>query len=176
MTGPLSEPTPQKRPAYESATRLAQPPPYDPAVKRPISIVAGALLVLLRVVAGAFVIALLLLDNGAWAKDLEVLSDGVDVTTEAASLGLVLYVWIAGIGLVIQLVLGVFILRGQNFARVLVMIFSTISITTAFLGWWFEGQEITIDGTLLTLALDILILLALSSRSASAYARRNERL
>ena len=41
--------------------------------------------------------------------------------------------------------------------------------------WWAQGQEITINGALLSLSLDILVLLALSSRSAAAYARRNER-
>jgi hypothetical protein len=59
---------------------------------------------------------------------------------------------------------------------VTVMAFSVISITGAFIQWWSEDQEITISGSLLTLGLDILILLALSSRSAAAYARRNERL
>ena len=37
------------------------------------------------------------------------------------------------------------------------------------------GEEITLEGTFVSLSLDILVLLALSSRSAAAYARRNER-
>jgi hypothetical protein len=55
------------------------------------------------------------------------------------------------------------------------MTFSAISITGSFIQWWTGNQVITITGSLLTLGLDILILLALSSRSAAAYARRNER-
>ena len=49
-----------------------------------------------------------------------------------------------------------------------------ISISASFLQWWAGGHEITITTTLLSIGLDILILLALSSRSAAAYARRNE--
>jgi hypothetical protein len=55
------------------------------------------------------------------------------------------------------------------------MSFSALSIATSFAQWWAESQEITITNTLLGLGLDILILLALSSRSAAAYARRNDR-
>ena len=41
--------------------------------------------------------------------------------------------------------------------------------------WWAQGQEITLQSTFLSLSLDILILLALSSQSAAAYARRGEK-
>ena len=68
-----------------------------------------------------------------------------------------------------------FILIGHNWARVMIMTFSSISITGSFIQWWAGGLELKITGSLLTLGLDILILLALSSRSAAAYARRNER-
>jgi hypothetical protein len=50
-----------------------------------------------------------------------------------------------------------------------------LSISTAFTGWWAQGQDIRVGTTLVTLALDILILLALSSRSAAAYAHRRRR-
>jgi predicted membrane chloride channel (bestrophin family) len=58
---------------------------------------------------------------------------------------------------------------------VLVMLFSVFSITTSFTAWWVAGEEIKIETTFLSLSLDILVLLALSSRSAAAYARRKER-
>ena len=46
---------------------------------------------------------------------------------------------------------------------------------TAFVSWWVRDQEITLQTTLLSLAVDILVLLALSSRSTAAYARRREK-
>jgi hypothetical protein len=55
------------------------------------------------------------------------------------------------------------------------MIIAVGSISTSFFAWWVQGQEITLDSTFVSLSLDILVLLALSSRSAAAYARRNER-
>jgi hypothetical protein len=171
----VSEPVrePAKRAAFESATRLAQPPAFDPAMKRPVSIVAGAVLVLLRVVSGVLVLASLLL-GGSPSEAFGQLVDA-DLTQDEAAVGLAVYVGVVGAGLVIQLVLGILILRGVNFVRVWVMVFSVISIVSAFVGWWWEGQEIRLTGTLLSLSLDILILLALSSRSAAAYARRKER-
>jgi hypothetical protein len=163
---------PAKRAAYEPASRLAQPTAYDPDMKRPVSIVAGAVLVLLRVVSGAFVLVTLLLGRTP-AEALDQLVD-TDLTQQEALYGLTAYAVIVGVGLVVQFVLGILILRGVNFVRVLVMVFSVISIVTAFAGWWWEGQEIRLTGTLLSLSLDILILLALSSRSAAAYTRRKE--
>ena len=54
MTAEL--PAPHKRPAYEPAKRLLKPPRFDPEMKRPISTVAGVLLILLRVIAGVVVL------------------------------------------------------------------------------------------------------------------------
>ena len=59
---------------------------------------------------------------------------------------------------------------GRNWARVVVMVFSTLSIASSFVAWWAQGQEITLQSTFLSLSLDILILLAVSSQSAAAYA------
>ena len=54
------------------------------------------------------------------------------------------------------------------------MILATLSIVVSWLDY-VAGQEITIRTTLVTLALDILVLLALSSRAARAYAQRPRR-
>lgn len=48
-------------------------------------------------------------------------------------------------------------------------------ITWAFVSWLTNDGHLAFGGTLYSLALDVLILLALSSQSAAAYARRNER-
>ena len=61
---------------------------------------------------------------------------------------------------------------GLNWPRIVVMTISTFSISASFVTWWVGDQEITLQTTFLTIALDILVMLALSSRSARAYARR----
>jgi len=55
------------------------------------------------------------------------------------------------------------------------MVFAVVSISTAFTTWFLREQEITLRTSLLAVGLDVLILLALSSRSAAAYSRRRER-
>ena len=166
---------PHKRPAFEPAAELLKPVAFDPEMKRPIATVAGAVLVLLRVLAGVLFIASVLLAWPTWVHELDVTIEDAASTPQLAELSLAFIVILVGGFLLIDLVLAFFILGGHNWARVIVMTFSALSITTAFLQWWAEGQEITITNTLLGLGLDILILLALSSRSAAAYARRNER-
>jgi hypothetical protein len=52
------------------------------------------------------------------------------------------------------------------------MVFATLSITLSAIDYFGADAEITLRTTLITLALDILVLLALSSRNARAYARR----
>ena len=166
---------PNKRPAYEPASELLKPVAYDPAMKRPPSTIAGVLLVFLRVVAGLVVLLTIVLDWGRALTEVDLVVEGMETTpdmTQAALVGVVVFLAVV---LLVDAALALFILTGHNWARVIVMTFSAISITGAFIQWWSEGQEITISGSLLTLGLDILILLALSSRSAAAYARRNER-
>ena len=61
--------------------------------------------------------------------------------------------------------------RGSNLARVLMMCGVTISTISAATSYFVNGEQITIQTTLLTVALDILVLLALSSRDARVWAR-----
>ncbi|KRA25536.1 hypothetical protein ASD65_14745 [Microbacterium sp. Root61] len=166
---------PQKRPAFEPPTRLMKPMAYDPAMRRPISTVAGAVLVLLRVLAGAVWLIELAAHWGSYAAEIDGALEGVEFSPGFVDGTLAVFVGISILVLLVDASLAVLIIRGVNWARVVVMIFSVISITSSFVGWWVQGQEIELRGSLLSLALDILVLLALSSRSAAAYARRNER-
>ena len=168
-------PAPSKRPAYEPASELLKPVSYDPAMKRPVSTIAGVMLVFLRVAAGLIVLLTIVLDWRSALTEVDLTVEGMETTPDMAQAALVAVVILLGVVLLVDAALALFILTGHNWARVTVMTFSAISITGAFVQWWSEGQEITITGSLLTLGLDILILLALSSRSAAAYARRNER-
>lgn len=163
---------PDKRPAFEPAEKLLTPPRYDPTMKRPVTTVAGAVLVLLRVAVG--VVFSYELAN-RWALtggEASASINGVDLSSDAVQLGLTGIVVVSAVVLLIDAVFAVLIYLGWNLPRVIVMVIAVLSISAAFVGWWAEGQEVTIQTSLLTLALDILILLALSSRSAAAYARR----
>lgn len=166
---------PRKRPAFESPVRLARPPVFDPAMTRPISTVAGAALVLLRVAAGVVWLVSLGIQWPSLVHEADAELDGVALTPEQVGMGFAAVAVIVGIVLLADVALAVLILRGRNTPRVIVMTFSTLSIASTFAAWWVQGQEIRIDTTFLTLALDILVLLALSARPAAAYARRFER-
>lgn len=169
---------PGKRPAYEPGALLLSPVRYDPDMPRPSTTVAGVLLVFLRVLAGIFVLLELAREWDSLFGDLVRADTTADAALNDPAVGGILLAVVLGIGgilLLIDAVLGILIYRGHNWPRVLVMLFSVISISTVFTAWWVRGEEITLDGTFLSLSLDILLLLALSSRSAAAYARRNER-
>ncbi|GAA1858877.1 hypothetical protein ACFQZV_01515 [Microbacterium koreense] len=166
--------TPAKRPAFEPASRLLAPTGYEPDMPRPSATVAGALLVGLRVLAGIVIIVVVALnwshfvsETAGQLGDAGADGDAVIVLAVIVALGAVV--------VIIDAVLAFGVLRGNNVARIILMVVSTGSITGVFIGWWAQGQEITLQGTFVSLSLDILILLALSSRSAAAYARRNER-
>lgn len=165
----------RKRAAFESPARLARPLAHDPDMKRPATTVAGAVLVLLRVAAGIlWTLAL----SSIWSElmhGLDAELDGVTFTPEDVSLGLAAVWTIAAVVLGFEVVLAALVLRGRNWPRVFLLLSAVGSISTAFVAWWAQGQEIRVNTTLVTLSLDILVLLALSSRSAAAYARRNER-
>ncbi|GAA3639095.1 hypothetical protein GCM10022200_23150 [Microbacterium awajiense] len=166
---------PHKRPAFEPAERLLQPVEYDPEMRRPLSTVAGAALILLRQLVGVVVLVGFAI---GWESILDALASVSEFDPPAADDNdVVLWFVIAAGGtiLAINSVLAILVYLGRNWPRVIVMSFTVLSISTVFVAWWVQGQEITINGALVSVGLDILILLALSSRSAAAYARRNER-
>ncbi|WP_322410176.1 hypothetical protein [Microbacterium invictum] len=166
---------PKKRVAFEPAERLLQPTGYDPGMKRPPSIVAGALLVVLGVLAGvAWVIA----SSGVWPEwvgEVAAIIGGDDVPDRVEQSTYLLFAVLSGLFLAVEATLALLVFLGVNWARVLVMVFAALTISAAFVRWWVEDQEIEITTTFISLGIDILILLALSSRSAAAYARRRER-
>ena len=165
---------PQKRPAYEPAEKLLIPPRYDPRMKRPATTAAGALLVLLRVTAGVLqvteVAAMWATTPGAAKLTL----GGVNASPDLQRAGLAGFVTVAGAILLVDAAFAVLIYLGYNRPRVIVMVFAVFSISGSFAGWWANGLEITLRTSFVSVALDILILLALSSRSAAAYARRRQ--
>lgn len=170
----MSTPEPHKRPAFEPAARLLRPTGYNPGMPRPASTTAGVVLVLLRVVAGLAVLVGIAAGWGALINGADAKIDGLETTPEGAQAALWLVLVVGGVVIAIDALLAILIFRGHNWPRIVVMLISVISISSAFAAWWAVGDEITISGTFVSLSLDILVLLALSSRSAAAYARRNE--
>lgn len=168
---------PKKRVAFEPAERLLQPAGYDPDMKRPPTIIAGTLLVLLGVLAGA---AWVVASSGVWPEWVgEVAAivggDGGDVPERVEQSTFIVFAAFSAVFLAAEATMALLVFLGVNWARVLVMVFAALTISAAFVRWWAEGQQIEITTTFVSLGIDILILLALSSRSAAAYARRKER-
>jgi hypothetical protein len=163
----------EKRPAFEPPSILAEPVTAPVTMHRPPATVFGALLVLLRVIAGVVWLASLALQwDRILRDDLHIEIEGAD-EAEAAELVLVFILVLGGSILAIDLGLAVLVYFGNNAARLAVMIVATLSITLAAVDYFTGGEDITLRTTLVTLALDILVLLALSSRAARAYARRS---
>ena len=173
MTTPREPRGVPKRHAYEPPASLLRRPGFDPHMKRPLSTLAGGLLVMLSALAGAFFIAEVSLvwftdtaDDVIWMVGDELHDDRLDALLVFAIGG--------GILVVAEFLLAFLVIRGRNWPRVTVMTFSSLTICASFASWWSGGQEVTFDTSLLAVATDVLILLALSSRDAAAYARRFE--
>jgi len=169
----------EKRAAFEPPAELARPvaPPSD--MRRPTATSAGAALVVLRALAGVvWLISLAMQWRGVLSEefddviDVQLSGDELDAVTDA---GLAIVLVFGGVIILVELVLAVLVYVGLNWPRIVVMVLSTLSISGSFAAWWVGDQEITLQTTLLTLSLDILVMLALSSRAARAYARRPRR-
>lgn len=163
-----------KRAAFESSLDLALPVTTAPAAKRPSTITMGAVLIVLRVIGGsAWLLQLATEWDGIVAgSSLDI--DGMAPGEAAGFLDLVLWI-VVGVGILVLLVeLSVVLLvyRGVNWARLFVLVVAAFGIVVAAVDVAAGGEGITLRTTLVTLSLDILILLALSSRSARAYSRR----
>lgn len=157
----------RKRPAVEPAAALVgREAATSASAKRPGSLALGAALVLGRAVASALWLAGFSLVWHSTAQEL-----GLD-HEEAVIVHWV--VAVVNVGAVLVLTLFAWLIwRGSNAARVITMCVLTISIVSSAIGYFAAGEEITVQTTLLTVALDILVLLALSSRDARAWARRD---
>lgn len=132
--------------------------------KRPGSLIGGTLLVLLRAAGTILWMISVLRDLGPSIAD-------VDLTPEESAVLLSIVLGVSGAWMLLLVLLAWLVWRGSNAARILVMLGTTLSITAAAVSYFSMGEEITVRTTLLTLSLDILILLALSSRDARAWAR-----
>lgn len=139
--------------------------------RRPPSVVGGSVLMVARTVSGGAVIATVLTRWEEFSAAIESTGarpDPIDPQAAAAVLG-----WsLGGYGLVLLLYLGLtgLVFAGRNGARVLAMTFASVSILVSFADYSLNGAQITLRTSLVSVTLDILILLALSSTNARHYA------
>lgn len=160
----------RKRPANEPVEVLVarDHPAQRTPTSRPLSTTLGSLFVFGRGLAGL-----------AWLGVFALIWPEIAVEEHIALEDRPLMFWVViiagGTAALISLTLAWSIRRGSNLARVLVMCGVTISTLTAAISYFSNGEKITIDTTLLTVSLDILVLLALSSRDARQWARQSKR-
>ncbi|MEJ3405293.1 LssY C-terminal domain-containing protein [Rathayibacter sp. YIM 133350] len=160
-----------KRAAFESSLDLALPVRSAPSAKRPVTITMGVALVVLRVIGGA---AWLIDIAAGWDQllrhNVTVIGD-VDGALAQAALWVILGIGVIVLGVEVAVVALVY--RGVDGARMLVLVVASLGIVLAAVDVAAGGAPITLRTTLVGLSLDILVLLALSSRSARAYSRRD---
>ncbi|KAB1658181.1 LssY C-terminal domain-containing protein [Pseudoclavibacter sp. CFCC 11306] len=143
---------------------------------RPVTITFGAAVLMLRALG-----SLVLMVSGALLPDADVHELVADVGVDAATLPQAFDVrWVLVLlGLAIAAVtalLAILVLRGSDFARMVVLVFATLSTLLAFASHAAGLPLLSDFSTLMTVTLNILILIALSGRPARAYATtRRER-
>ncbi|UOR01594.1 hypothetical protein MUN77_15965 [Leucobacter allii] len=157
---------PGKRPAIETTALFDRDPAAAADAPRPAPIVGGTVLVLLRAAATVLWGAGFL---RVWPRIAE--EAGVDAGTAEGAAVLGVLIGFGAVWLGVLIVFAVLIWRGSTTARMLALGWTTLTIVAHAIAYFANGEEITVRTTLLTLSLDILVLLALSSRPARTWSR-----
>lgn len=155
----------RKRSAIEPPATLFEP---DEAPRsrgpRPASLTGGTALLVLRALASALWIV-------SMARSVESVRAEYRLDAETVHVVIGLGIGMQAAWMLMLLVFAWLVWRGSNWARMTVLLGATVSILIAAIDYFAAGEAITVRTTLLTLSLDILILLALSSREARAWSR-----
>lgn len=162
-------------PATELTARKGAP--RATALRRPATTHVGALMLVARGLAYALQAALLITGVSALG-DFTPLDgdtatvDGVALDDEATTVVAVALLLAA---MLLWLVLGGLVLHGSGTARLLALTSSVLSTLTAFSSVLEGGAPISLQTNLVSVAFDVLVLLALSSRSSRDYAAARSR-
>ena len=70
---------------------------------------------------------------------------------------------------------GVLVLRGVDWARLVVLLLGCVSILVQFVAWWSGHAQLVMGAALVLTALDILTLLALSGKPARRFSQQRRR-
>jgi hypothetical protein len=146
----------------QAADASRRVPTSDSRDRRPGAIAFSAAVTWVRALVGGVLALLVLLDPSS-TRDL--LGSGVGTATVASA------VTLFGIA-AFDVWLGMATYTGRNWARVLLMLASATMVTLAFLAAAQGGPRPVLDTTLPHIALGILVLLALTTPAARAYATR----
>jgi hypothetical protein len=138
----------------------------DSRDKRPAQIVFGAGVAFFRGLAFLPIALLLLLLPVQYLQGLE------GVTIEGGRAALILGGTLVGLISLIDIGLAVAVFFGRNWARILLMLSCVVTTTAAFVGNANGSEAVTLATSLPTVGLSIMVLLALSSHRARAYAER----
>jgi hypothetical protein len=142
------------------------------AERRPVPTTLGVLLMVFRVAAGVGYVALNVLDWHRFVLS-EVPAGSVTPGDEAtASLVLGIAMGAFGAGLVLYFLLALLVFFGSNWARIAAMSYSALIIVFSAVDYLDGGPQVSLRNNLLGLALDILVVLALSSKRSRSWARR----
>lgn len=170
---PLSDGA-RKRGAYElPAVEVLEDGAPVERIKRPTSIVLGVVTTFASALAVAVIVALLAL---AGPEEIDAAlrragSGSFDIDRTGWSL-------LLGIGVLTAFVpaaVGVLVLRGVDWARLVVLLLGCVSIIVQFVAWWSGHAPIVMGVTLVVTALDILTLLALSGKAARRFSQQDAR-
>lgn len=176
MEFPLTPPAdshnavPTKRAAVEPASSLfeREAEPIAP-LPRPNSIVGGVTLIVFRAVAAAVWLTSFIASWNSMQPELDLEPDEAPIV-----LGVIIGFQVAWVLTLLFFAWQVF--RGSNVARFLVQLWTVGSITTSAIAYFSMGQGFTVRTTLITLGIDILVLLALTSRSSREWTRQRSEL
>jgi len=159
--------------AVPAPVELEPPGGTDSRDKRPVQIVFGAVVAFLR--AGAFLLAGLFVAvlgfDGPLRQGVE--SAGGDLSDAPTALFVVIGAVLA-LGALVDVVFGIATLRGHNWARLVLMLYSAVAIVSAFISNANGTERIGLQTNLLAVATSILVLLALTSSRARVYTARHD--
>ena len=138
----------------------------DSRDKRPAQIVFGAAVAFFRGLAFLPIALLLLLIPVQYLQGLE------GVSIEGGRPALILAGSLVGIISLVDMGLAVAVFFGRNWARILLMLSCVLTTTFAFIGNANGSEAVNLGTSLPTVGLSIMVLLALTSHRARAYATR----
>ena len=132
----------------------------------PAPTVFGAGVALLRGLFAVFGVLAIARDPNAAGPFLSAARGNVEASTSAITAA------VLAVSAVMDLGLGTATLRGRNWARIVLMLFSVVQIVGAFVAQASGGPRLTLGAGLPAVALGILVLLALTSHRSRDYATR----
>jgi hypothetical protein len=159
----------------EPAAALWSPsdrPPSDSRNRRPATTIVGAVFVGARAAAAALLAISMVFFKDAHVGSLVQPVAGPAVTEAQAELAVTAATVVVLLFALAEILLAWFVFRGRNWARTVAMALSTAAICAQAVDVFHGGPDITLQSNFPGLTLDILLLLALSSKRSRDYALR----